>query len=181
MAKFLRIIFWLLLAGLLCLHAPWWQMEPSTFAKETPVFRPEEFFAGKVNGTGVFYDRFGRLQARFKLALDGVNDNGVLRLKEVLTYSNGDKMERDYEIRREDDHHYRATTPDMIGGARIEAYGNVLKWTYTLRQDISGQEWLLDFDDWMFLEGDGIVLNRAYAKKFGFGIGEIQMVLRKQS
>ena len=39
----------------------------------------------------------------------------------------------------------------------------------------------MTFDDWMFLQEDGVVLNRAYASKFGIGLGEIFMSVQKLS
>ena len=66
-----------------------------------------------------------------------------------------------------------------MGKAKIEAYGNVLRWKYNLRQKIGDREWVLRFDDWMFLQPDGVILNRATAYKWGIEVGEVFMVIRK--
>lgn len=156
-------------------------MRPEDFSSKSPRFIPEQYFSGESVGHGLFFDRFGRVQLGFRVDLNGIWDGSVLTLHEVLLYDNGQKLERTYVIKKISEHLYEATTPDVVGTVRIESYGNALRWDYRLRQDIGGGSiWTLAFDDWMFLQEDGTVLNRAWASKFGIGLGEVMMSIRKK-
>jgi len=38
---------------------------------------------------------------------------------------------------------------------------------------VDGRTWNVDFDDWMFLVDDRVMLNRAVMSKFGVRLGEV--------
>ena len=155
-------------------------MQPEDFSSASPRFVPEQFFLGRSKGTGIFFDRFGDKQLSFTVELDGEWDGKRLKLTELLTYETGETVSRIYDIDKIDEHTYHATTADVVGTAIIRSFGNTLKWEYKLRQQIGDSTWTLAFDDWMFLQQDGLVLNRAFASKWGVGVGEVFMALQKQ-
>lgn len=154
-------------------------MKVEDFAQQSPRFLMEEYFVGKTKGNGIFFDRSGTARVFFTVDLEGKWDGKVLNLSEVLTYSSGEVLKRDYKITKVSEELYIATTPDIVGEATIKSSGNALNWSYRLKQDIGGSIWTLTFDDWMFLSSDGTVLNRAWASKFGFGVGEVFMSIKK--
>ncbi len=154
-------------------------MDVASFKDKAPPFRIEEFFKGRTIGEGIFFDRFGKVQTSFVVTLEGSYEGEIFNLKEDLVYENGEKLERIYRIKKLDDHRYEVTNADLVGPGLIESYGNTLKWTYTLNQKIGESIWALNFEDWMFLQPKGTVLNRAYASKLGIGIGEVFMSIRK--
>ena len=45
---------------------------------------------------------------------------------------------------------------------------------------VDGKVWNVDFDDWMFLIDDKIMLNRSAMSKFGFGLGEVTLSFTKR-
>lgn len=167
------------------------------YSAETPSLKMEQYFSGPSYGTGVFFDRFGRVRSSFEIDLFGEHRNGYFELAENLRYSNGDKLKRIYIIRRIGDNLLEAetetikenvgkSTPEpgdeegVVGKALIEQYGNALHWTYKLRQDVGGGSlWTFAFDDWMFLQDDGTILNRAWASKWGIGVGEVFMSVKR--
>lgn len=177
------------------------------YSNETPELKLEEYFAEPAYGTGVFFDRFGRVKSSFEVDLSGSKKNDYFELVEDLRYSNGEKLKRVYTIRKVGDNIFEAVTvpqrvpgsidgdsigdgnkgaadelnhEGVVGKATIEQFGNTLHWTYRLRQDIGkGSLWTFAFDDWMFLQKDGTILNRAWASKWGIGVGEVFMSLRK--
>lgn len=154
-------------------------MKPADFAQNTPKISIEQYFVGERLGQGVFFDRFGRVQLSFTAALKGRIENGALILDEVLTYSSGEKLNRTYTIKKKRDNLYSLECPDLVGPATIEQSGNSLQWKYRLKQNIKGSVWTLTFNDWMFLQPDGeTILNRAWASKFGIGLGEVVMTVR---
>jgi hypothetical protein len=56
-----------------------------------------------------------------------------------------------------------------------EAAGNALRWRYVLALPIDGRVWHVDFDDWMFLIDDRVMLNRSEMKKFGLHLGQVTL------
>lgn len=156
-------------------------MEPQQFASISPRFLPEQYFLGKTKGTGQFWDRSANLRLNFTVDLDGSWDGKTLILKEILKYDSGEITNRTYEIIKVSDHLYEVRCPDLDGIGKIESYGNTLKWSYYLKQKIGERIITLYFDDWMFLQSGGIVLNRAFGQKWGFAIGEVFMSIQKES
>ena len=69
---------------------------------------------------------------------------------------------------------------DIIGYAKGEAAGNVLNGNYVLNLKVDNSTWKIRFDDWMFLQQDNILINRAQMKKFGFRVGEITIAFMKK-
>jgi hypothetical protein len=154
-------------------------MLPQDFAESSPRFVVEEYFSGPTKGRGIFFDRFGSSRASFEVLLDGTWNGSVLTLREDFVYESGERSERVFEIKKIDEHHYEVRTEDIVGVGTIESYGNALRWRYKLRQKIGESVWTLSFDDWMFLRSDGVVLNRAWASKWGIGVGEVFMSVTK--
>jgi hypothetical protein len=60
------------------------------------------------------------------------------------------------------------------------AAGNALNWRYTLRLEVDGRTWDVQFDDWMFLMDERVMLNRAVMSKFGIRLGEVTLAFTKQ-
>ena len=67
----------------------------------------------------------------------------------------------------------------MVGEAQGETGGNALHWTYTMNLKIGERHLKVEFDDWMFLYPDGVLLNRASVSKFGLEIGSVTLAFRK--
>jgi len=155
------------------------KMKVQDFEQKQPVFTPEQFFLGKTIGTGQFWDRFKNLSLSFRVELEGKWDGSILTLDEVLIYDSGEKFTRQYIIKKIDQNNYTLNSSDLAEEGQIQAYGNSLKWSYYLNQEIDGKIVKLYFDDWMFLQPNSIVINRAFAQKFGLDVGEVVMFIQK--
>ena len=57
--------------------------------------------------------------------------------------------------------------------------GNALNWRYTLDLATGSGRYKIDFDDWMFLIDERVMLNRAVMTFFGVRVGEIVISFRK--
>ena len=44
---------------------------------------------------------------------------------------------------------------------------------------VDGREWEIQFDDWMFLVDEQVMINRAVMSKFGFRLGEVTLSFTK--
>ena len=170
--KFIPVILTMLFCG--CA-----QMKISDYKSAEPTLDFQKHFVGHHEGSGAFFDRFGRMKVQFTIKIDGLYDGEILKLNEVLTYDTGEIVKRFYQIRKTGEGKFIATTEDIVGEATIETSGNAANWKYVLKQKIGESVWNLKFDDWMFLNSDNSITNKAQASFWGFRVGEVFMVLRK--
>jgi len=70
---------------------------------------------------------------------------------------------------------------DVKGEASGTAYGNALQWRYTLLLPVDGKTYEVQFDDWMYLMNDEVMLNKSEMRKFGFKLGEVVIAFKKGS
>jgi len=66
-----------------------------------------------------------------------------------------------------------------VGQASGRTVGNAFQWAYTLRLPVDGSVYEVQFDDWMFLIDDRVMLNRATMSKFGIRLGEVLLSFQK--
>jgi hypothetical protein len=57
--------------------------------------------------------------------------------------------------------------------------GNAFRWAYTLKLPVDGKVYEVQFDDWMYLINDRVMLNRATMSKFGIRLGEVTLSFYK--
>ena len=154
-------------------------MKPEDFAGREPVLLIEDYFAGRTTAWGIFQDRFGRLRRQFKVEIDGTWDGETLTLVEDFLYDDGETEQRVWHITKQDAHAYRGRAEGVIGDAEGTAYGNALQWRYRFALKVGDDTWKVTFDDWLFLQSDGVLINRADVTKFGFKLGEVTLVFHK--
>ena len=70
---------------------------------------------------------------------------------------------------------YIGRADDVVGEAQGEAAGNSLRWRYVLALPVDGRVWNVDFDDWMYLIDNKMMLNRSAMRKFGFQLGDVTL------
>ena len=101
-----------------------------------------------------------RSQRRFTVAMKcrWSGDDGVL--DENFSDSDGKKERRVWRLKRGADGHYTGTADDVAGVALGRAAGNALQWAYTLRLPVDGSVYEVQFDDWMYLMNERVLLNK---------------------
>jgi hypothetical protein len=152
-------------------------------AKNSPGFIPEEVLIGKMTGEGAVFDRFGNFQRGFRIYLDGSKqESGGVILKELLVYETGEEESRTYTFSKKSDTSYEATSETgLVGVADIESVGNVLHWKYVFEVPYRGKIRHMRFDDWMYLQENGSIINRATIYWWGIRVGELFMLIRRDS
>lgn len=149
-------------------------MKPDDYAGSQQRFVLEEYFAGKTRAWGLYEDRFGTVKRQFVVDIDGAWDGTQLTLDENFTFDDGEKSTRQWRIRKLPDGSYEGRADDVIGVATGKVGGNALNWRYVLDLKISEKTTLaVSFDDWMFLQPGGVMINRARMSKFGVELGQI--------
>ena len=171
-----RILVALLLAALL---AGCSQMRIEDYQGTGPALVLEEYFAGPVRAWGTVQDRSGKVRRRFTADMHGAWEGELFVLNEEFVFDDGEQMTRTWRIRRLDANHYEGTADDIVGTALGRAEGIALQWRYTLTLEVGDREVDIDFDDWLFAHEDGVVINRATMRKFGFRVGELTVFFRK--
>lgn len=154
---------------------------PRDYAGTAPEFRLEDYFDGEVRAWGVFRGRDGALRRQFTVDILGRMDGDELVLEEDFRYRDGETERRVWRIRPTGPHSYEGHAGDVVGVARGEAHGSVLRWQYVLALETDSGTWELSFDDWMFLQEDGVLLNQAEVSKFGFTVGEVLIAFQRRN
>lgn len=145
-----------------------------------PTLNLFSYFEGDTRGWGMFNDRKGTLKRQFVVDIKGYkNADGALVLEEDFVWNDGEKSRRVWTIKQSDNNNYIGTADDVIGEARGISAGNSLNWSYDLNLPVGDKSYVVHFDDWMFLQPDGVMLNRAKMSKFGFGLGEVFISFKK--
>jgi hypothetical protein len=154
-------------------------MKPSDFSKVEPLLRIEDYFVGQTRAWGIFEDRFGNLRRQFVVDIQGSWDGEALVLDERFRYSDGETDRRVWTIKKIDEHRYEGRADDVIGTAIGESYGNALNWRYDMDLKIGEGTLRVHFNDWMFLQSSGVMVNRARVSKLGIAIGEVTLFFQK--
>ena len=154
-------------------------MKPEDFAERQPRLLIEDYFAGKTRAWGIFQDRFGTLRRQFQVDIDGTWDGQTLTLVEDFLYDDGETEQRIWRIEKTGAHTYQGRAEGVIGIAEGAAYGNALNWRYRFALKVGDSTWNVHFDDWLFLQDDQVLINRADVTKFGLLIGEVTLLFHK--
>ncbi len=146
-----------------------------------PELRLESYFAGRTRAHGVLLDRSGAAQRHFTVDILGTWDANTrtLTLDEKFVFNDGERSQRIWTIRKQDASHYTGTAADVVGDAQGEVKGNAFRWEYVLQVPYQGKTLDINFEDWMFLGENNVLLNRAVMRKFGFKVGEIVISFEK--
>ena len=166
----------LLLALAACSTPP----TPATYAQELPVLDLQQYFNGTLDAHGIFQDRSGKVVKRFVVVMRASWVGDIGTLDEDFTYADGSKQRRVWTLRKTAPGRFIGTAPDVIGEAVGEVAGNALRWQYVLALPVDGTVYHVDFEDWMFLMDDKVMLNRAAMSKFGFSLGAVTLSFNKR-
>lgn len=167
------LLFVAALAG--CASAP----TPADYAAETPRLELRSYFNGPLTAYGVFSDRSGKVVRRFTVRMTGTWNGNQGVLDEDFTYSDGKKERRVWRLTELGNGRYVGRADDVVGEAQGQAAGNALNWRYTLALNVDGRTIEVQFDDWMYLMDDRVMLNKAVMSKFGIRLGEVTLAFTK--
>ena len=154
-------------------------MALDSFKDAKPELVLEDYFKGRTEAWGIFEDRFGKLRRQFKVTIDGTWDGKTLTLDERFKYDDGETDQRIWRITKLNKGKYEGTAADVIGIATGEASGNALNWRYDMDLKVGDGSFKVTFNDWMFLQSDGVLINRARVSKLGVEIGSVTLFFKK--
>ena len=151
------------------------------YASEKPVLDLKQYFDGVVDAWGIFTDRSGKVVKRFTVVMhcQWNGEQGVL--DEDFVYSDGTKQKRIWKLQHLGNGRYSGQADDVIGMADGQTRGNAFNWRYTLALPAGSQVWHVQFDDWMYLLDDKVMLNKAVMSKFGIFLGEVTLSFTRRA
>lgn len=149
------------------------------YATERPVLDLQAYFNGPVKAWGVFTDRSGKVVKRFTVEMDCRWQGDTGTLDERFTYSDGTTQRRVWTLQKLPNGRFTGSADDVVGQAQGRQAGNAFHWTYTLALPVDGRVWNVEMDDWMYLMGNGVVLNKTVMRKFGIALGEVTLSFTK--
>ena len=150
------------------------------YAQEKPVLDLQQYFNGTIDAWGMFQDRSDKVVKRFNVVIQCSWKDDVGTLDEDFSYSDGTRQRRVWTLKKGANGQYVGTAPDVVGSAIGNTAGNALRWRYVLALPVGDKIYNVNFDDWMFLMDDKVMLNRAVMSKFGFKLGEVTLSFKKR-
>jgi hypothetical protein len=154
--------------------------QPSDYAAEKPVLDLKQYFNGEMVAHGIFTDRSGKVARRFTVQMTGTWNGNQGVLDERFTYSDGKTERRVWRLTDLGGGRYEGRADDVVGVATGVAAGNALNWRYTLSLPVDGKVYEVQFDDWMYLMDERVMLNKAVMSKFGLRLGEVTLSFYKK-
>ena len=150
------------------------------YAAEKPLLDLKTYFNGELVAHGLFTDRDGKVARRFVVQMSGTWAGNQGTLDERFTYSDGKTERRVWRLTDEGNGRWTGRADDVVGVAEGRAAGNALNWRYTLKLPVDGSVYEVQFDDWMYLMDERVMLNKAVMSKFGIRLGEVTLAFYKK-
>jgi hypothetical protein len=146
--------------------------------------RLEKFFVGDLVAHGQFQDILGTVRRQFEVKIHGDWDGQTLTLTEDFVYEDGSTEQRVWSLQKTGDRTWAGTAPGVIGMATGEEMGDRFNWKYTIDLPVPAADGTtsttrVSFDDWMWLQSDNRLFNRAYMQKYGVDIGDVSISFEK--
>ena len=150
------------------------------YSADKPVLDLRQYFNGTLDAYGVFTDRSGKVVKRFTVVMRCTwnGEEGVL--DEDFVYSDGSTQKRIWRLKHLGNGRYEGRADDVVGVAQGQTAGNAFRWGYTLALPVDGKVWEVQFDDWMYLMDQRVMLNKAAMSKFGIHLGEVTLSFVKR-
>ena len=154
-------------------------MKPTDFKDQKPRLIIEDYLSGNVKAWGILQNRSGKVTRQFSADLTGKWDGKQLILDEKFNWSDGEVQNRQWIIKKIDQHNYEGTAGDVVGLAKGYSFGPAFKFEYVLLVPIKGKNIKIKFDDWIFKQDERIAINRATMTKFGIKVAELTVMFVK--
>lgn len=152
------------------------------YQNTTPRLLIENYFQGETKAWGIFQDRFGKVRRKFVVDINGKWDEEkqLLTLVEDFVYDDGEEEQRIWEVTKTGPHTYTGTAGGVVGEATGVSYGNAFNFKYTFDLPVEGSTWRVTFDDWMYLQDDNVLFNKATIKRWGITLGDVYIFFDKR-
>lgn len=134
---------------------------------------------GRTLADGVFEDRKGSLRRRFSVEMAGEAVGEQFRLDERFVFADGERQQRVWTFRRGPGSGFSGRSDDSVSEAFGQFGDGVAYLASELKLPVGKRSVAMRFDDAFYRAGPGLVLNRSRVSKWGIGLGQVVMLLRK--
>jgi hypothetical protein len=142
-------------------------------AASAPLFRAEQFFAGRTAGEGSLKIIFKDAQPIRVQGNGRTEADGSLVLDQVVHRGTRAPERRQWRIRPAGANRYSGTLSDATGPVQGEVSGNALHLSYPMKGVVQAEQWI-------YLQPGGrTALNRMRITKFGVAVAQINETIRK--
>lgn len=149
------------------------------FEGTSPKLDLEQYFLGETKAYGIIFERSGKPKRNFVVNITGSYEGETFKLYENFFFDDGERQERTWYLKKTGENSFEGRAADVVGVAIGKSKGNAVNFNYTLQVKVDGSTWNIQLDDWMFMQQDGVLFNRATMSKFGFKVGEIIIFFQK--
>ena len=155
-------------------------MKISDFEGTTPVYRPETWLAGRLEGWGVLERITGGLQQRFTVRAEGRFDGAELAFTETWTFDDGHVDTLRWRIRPLGGGRYVGDEDRLEGQAEGDQAGCAFHWRYARNvPQKDGGTVRLDFNDWFYRIDARAVMVKGTAGRLGVPFGSAHVLYRR--
>ncbi|WP_425093926.1 DUF3833 family protein [Tropicimonas sp. S265A] len=133
---------------------------------------------GPIECEGVIYGPTGRVTSRFVADFDVTWDGNVGTMTEHFRYDSGATQAREWQLTIGNDGKIRAEAADLVGTGEGWQRGSGVKLNYRIKLPEDSGGHVLDTTDWMYLVGNGAIVNRSQFRKFGIKVAELVATMR---
>jgi len=153
---------------------------PEDYAGLSPAFDIREHLSGAILCEGVIYGPTGRVVSRFVADMHGRWEGNTGILTEEFRYDSGSVQHRRWTLTLGNDGAIRAEAPDLVGVGQGTQKGAAVRLNYRIRLPAESGGHVLDTTDWMYLLGNGAIINRSQFRKYGVKVAELVATMRKK-
>ena len=130
----------------------------------------------------MFQGRNGEVKKRFYVDIDATHEgDDVIILDEKFSWADGSKSQRIWRLTEKSNGRWIGTADDVVGEATGDVVGNTLHWDYVLNLPVEDKTYKVNFDDWMYLINDDVMLNRSVMTKFGVELGSVTLSMHRKN
>lgn len=159
-------------------------MSIKDFEDTVPVFLPEQFFNGRLEGWAVLESLVGGLQKRATIQAEGRWDAAAqtVSFSETYRFDDGYRDTLKWTIRKLGPGRYSGAEPRVDDAAEGDQAGCAFNWRYTRdTPQPDGSSTKLNFDDWFYLIEPNACIVRGSAGRLGLPFATGHVTYRKMS
>lgn len=127
---------------------------------------------------GVIFGPTGRVTSRFVADMEGIWDGDTGVLREHFVYDSGETQDREWRLTLGSNGHVIAEADDVEGQGKGQRAGSGFMMNYDIRLPESSGGHVLSAVDWMYLVGNGTIVNRSQFHKYGIKVAELVATIR---
>ena len=146
---------------------------------QNPPFLFEQYFQGRTIVTGIFEERFRKNQKQFSAVIVGTGNSNSFELDETIQIEGSKPEKRVWKIKKLNSNEYEAKATGIVGIAKGISTSNSIRWSYDMLLPFKNRHFRTNFDDRMFLQPSGILLNVVTIRKFSFVVATLTLVYTK--